>query len=80
MIDLRLLREDPDALRASQRARGESEAAVDDLLAADEGRRAAVQRFEALRAEQKQLGKQMPGRPATRRPPCSPAPRSCRRR
>ncbi len=33
---------------------------VDDLLAADEGRRAAVQRFEALRAEQKQLGKQMP--------------------
>ena len=60
MIDLRLLREDPDALRASQRARGESEALVDDLLAADEARRAAVQRFEGLRAEQKQLGKQMP--------------------
>ena len=60
MIDLRLLREDPDIVRASQRARGESEAAVDALLAADEQRRAAVQRFEALRAEQKQLGKQMP--------------------
>jgi seryl-tRNA synthetase len=60
VIDLRLLREDPEALRASQRARGESEAAVDDLLAADEARRAAVQRFEGLRAEQKQLGKQMP--------------------
>ena len=60
MIDLRVLREDPDALRASQRARGESEAVVDDLLAADESRRAAVQRFEGLRAEQKQLGKQMP--------------------
>ncbi|MEV1286707.1 serine--tRNA ligase [Micromonospora sp. NPDC049679] len=60
MIDLRLLREDPDAVRASQRARGESEAVVDDLLRADEDRRAAVQRFEALRAEQKQLGKQMP--------------------
>ncbi|MEJ3742407.1 serine--tRNA ligase [Actinomycetes bacterium KLBMP 9797] len=59
MIDLRLLREDPDALRASQRARGESESAVDDLLRADEQRRAAVQRFEALRAEQKSLGKQV---------------------
>ncbi|HEX6970072.1 MAG TPA: serine--tRNA ligase [Micromonosporaceae bacterium] len=60
MIDLRLLREDPDAIRASQRARGEAESAVDDLLRADEEWRAAVQRFEALRAEQKQLGKQMP--------------------
>jgi seryl-tRNA synthetase len=60
VIDLRLLRDDPDALRASQRARGESESRVDDLLAADERRRAAVQRFEGLRAEQKQLGKQMP--------------------
>jgi seryl-tRNA synthetase len=60
VIDLRLLRDDPDAIRASQRARGESESLVDDLLAADERRRAAVQRFETLRAEQKQLGKQMP--------------------
>ncbi|HEX7744914.1 MAG TPA: serine--tRNA ligase [Micromonosporaceae bacterium] len=60
MIDLRLFRDDPDAVRASQRARGESEAVVDELLRADEERRAAVQRFEALRAEQKQLGKQMP--------------------
>jgi seryl-tRNA synthetase len=60
VIDLRLLREDPDLLRASQRARGESESAVDELLAADEARRAAVSRFEALRAEQKQLGKRMP--------------------
>jgi seryl-tRNA synthetase len=60
VIDLRLLREDPDRLRASQRARGESEGAVDALLAADEARRSAVARFEALRAEQKQLGKQMP--------------------
>ncbi|WP_422772564.1 serine--tRNA ligase [Plantactinospora sp. WMMC1484] len=60
MIDLRLLRDDPDTVRASQRARGESESVVDDLLRADEERRAAVGRFEALRAEQKQLGKRMP--------------------
>jgi seryl-tRNA synthetase len=60
VIDLRLLRDDPDAVRASQRTRGESEDVVDELLRADEARRGAVQRFEALRAEQKQLGKQMP--------------------
>jgi seryl-tRNA synthetase len=59
VIDLRLLREDPDVVRASQRARGESEAVVDALLAADENRRAAIAGFEALRAEQKQLGKQV---------------------
>jgi seryl-tRNA synthetase len=60
VIDLRLLRDDPETVRASQRARGESESVVDDLLRADEQRRTAVQQFEALRAEQKQLGKQMP--------------------
>ncbi len=60
MIDLRLLREDPDRLRASQRARRESESAVDALLAADEARRAAVAAFESVRAEQNQLSKQIP--------------------
>lgn len=60
MIDLRLLREDPDRVRASQRARGESEAVVDELVRADEARRAAVGRFEALRAEQKQLSARIP--------------------
>jgi seryl-tRNA synthetase len=60
VIDLRFVRENPDLVKASQRARREPESAVDDLLAADEARRSAVARFEALRAEQKQLGKQMP--------------------
>jgi seryl-tRNA synthetase len=60
VIDLRLLREDPDRVRASQRARRESEAVVDVLLSADESRRTAVAAFEALRAEQNQLGKLMP--------------------
>jgi len=55
VIDLRLLRENPDAVRASQRARGESESAVDALLAADERRRAAVARADTLRAEQKSV-------------------------
>ncbi|MEV6598944.1 serine--tRNA ligase [Actinoplanes sp. NPDC051346] len=59
MIDLRLLREDPEPFRASQRLRGESTDKVDELLRADEERRAATQRFEAVRAEQKSLGKQV---------------------
>jgi seryl-tRNA synthetase len=59
VIDLRLLREDPDLFRAGQRLRGESTEVVDDLLRADEERRAATQRFEAVRAEQKTLGKQV---------------------
>ncbi len=59
MIDLRLLRDEPEKIRASQRMRGESESVVDDLLAADERRRAAVQAFESVRAEQKTLGKQV---------------------
>jgi seryl-tRNA synthetase len=53
VIDLRLLRENPDLVRASQRARGESGAAVDELLAADERRRAARVRYDALRSAQK---------------------------
>jgi seryl-tRNA synthetase len=60
MIDLRLLRDDPDLFRASQRARGDAESSVDRLLSADEARRSALQRYEALRGEQKTLGKQVP--------------------
>jgi seryl-tRNA synthetase len=60
VIDLRLLREGPDLVRASQRARGESTDRVDELLRADDARRAAVQRFESVRAGQKQLSAQVP--------------------
>ncbi|QDY77773.1 serine--tRNA ligase [Streptomyces qinzhouensis] len=57
MIDLRLLREDPDRVRASQRARGEDVELVDALLSADERRRSSGARFDELRSEQKALGK-----------------------
>ena len=59
MIDIRLLREDPDRVRASQRARGEDEGVVDQILAADERRRSSLTEFERLRAEQKSIGKQV---------------------
>ncbi|MEU1307371.1 serine--tRNA ligase [Streptomyces cinnamoneus] len=60
MIDLRLLREDPDRVRASQRARGEDVDVVDALLSADERRRSSSVRFDELRSEQKALGKLIP--------------------
>ena len=60
MIDLRLLRDDPDLLRAAQRARGEPEDLVDALQAADATRRTAIAEYERLRAEQKALGRQIP--------------------
>jgi seryl-tRNA synthetase len=59
VIDVRRLREDPDAVRASQRARGADEGLVDAVLAADERRRASLAEFERGRAEQKSLGKQV---------------------
>ncbi|MFL6238958.1 MAG: serine--tRNA ligase [Actinomycetes bacterium] len=51
MIDLQVLRADPDRVRASQRARGEDAALVDQLLAADEQRRTAVAKADGLRGE-----------------------------
>jgi seryl-tRNA synthetase len=59
VIDVKVLRVDPDRVRASQRARGESESLVDDLIKVDEARRNAIAQFEELRAEQKGLGKQV---------------------
>ena len=57
MIDIKVLRTDPERVRASQRARGTSESLVDDLIEADSARRAAIARYEELRAEQKEFGK-----------------------
>ena len=51
MIDLRALRDDPEAFRRSQQARGDDASVVDAVLAADERRRAAVTRADKLRAE-----------------------------
>jgi len=59
VIDLRVVRDDPDTVRASQRIRGADESAVDALLAADDARRAAVSRADNLRAEHKTLGRKV---------------------
>ena len=57
MIDPQLLRDNPDALRASQEARGASVTLVDDAIASDSARRTAIDEFENLRAEQNTFGK-----------------------
>ena len=59
VIDLKFLRDQPDVVRASQRARGEDEALVDAVLGADERRRSAIKEFEAARADQKAASKEL---------------------
>jgi len=57
MIDIKFLRDNPDVVRASQKGRGEDVGVVDQVLASDELKRAAITEFEQLRAEQNLLSK-----------------------
>jgi seryl-tRNA synthetase len=68
VIDLRILRDDPELVRDSQRARGADPRAVDRLLTADVNRRTAVAAGDSLRAEQKTLGRTIGKAAAADRP------------
>ena len=57
MIDIKFLRENPDVVRASQKARGEDVSIIEKALTADEVRKVALDQFETLRAEQNLLSK-----------------------
>ena len=57
MIDIKIIRENPELVKSSQRGRGEDESIVDKLLELDTKRRDAIAAFESLRAEQNQLSK-----------------------
>jgi len=57
VIDLKTLRENPDAIRHSQKVRGEDVAVVDQLIEADALSKAALSEFETIRAEQNALSK-----------------------
>jgi seryl-tRNA synthetase len=59
MIDLAALRQDPEAVKKSQAARGESVELVDQVVVADSARRTALGEFESLRANQKAIGAQV---------------------
>jgi seryl-tRNA synthetase len=68
VLDLKLLREDPDAVRRSQLSRGEDPALVDALLTADAARRSAISAADALRAEQKAASRSVGAASAEERP------------
>jgi seryl-tRNA synthetase len=57
VIDLKLLRDNPDAVRESQQKRGEDPTLVDTLLTADTKRRSAIATADSLRADQKIVSK-----------------------
>jgi len=59
MIDPALLRDQPDLVKRSQQARGESPETVDEAVSADRARRAAITAFEELRAAQNAHGKRV---------------------
>ena len=57
MIDLNLLRESPELVRASQAARGKDQGLVDLAITLDSQKRAALLQYETLRAQQNAHGK-----------------------
>jgi seryl-tRNA synthetase len=59
MIDIRALRDDPDAVKAALARRGVEAAEVDAVIEADEEWRANQTRFESLRAAVKDLSRQV---------------------
>jgi len=68
VIDLKLLRENSDAVRRSQTSRGEDPGLVDTLLAADTARRTAISTADSLRADQKAASKKVGAASADERP------------
>jgi len=59
VIDPALLRDNPESIRQSLRARGGDVEDVDRAIAADEARRVAISEFETLRGEQNLYGKKV---------------------
>ncbi len=60
MIDLRLIREQPDEIKAAIRRKGADPSLVDAVLEADRRRRDTLQRVESLRAEQNRASQEIP--------------------
>lgn len=68
MIDLKLLRENPAAVRQSQISRGEDPELVKTLLDADTARRRAIATADSLRAEHKAVSREVGKASADQRP------------
>ena len=59
MLDLRLIRNDPELVRAGIRRRGGDDAALDELLRADERRRGLLTEVEGLKAERNRVSEEI---------------------
>ena len=59
MLDIKLIREYPEVVRAGIRRRGDDPAQVDALLTVDERRRALITEVEALKAERNVVSKEI---------------------
>ncbi|NNJ09017.1 serine--tRNA ligase [Chloroflexales bacterium ZM16-3] len=59
MLDIKLIREQPEVVRAGLRRKGDDPAQVDALLAVDERRRALIKEVEALKAERNAVSKEI---------------------
>ncbi|HEY1830925.1 MAG TPA: serine--tRNA ligase [Acidimicrobiales bacterium] len=59
MIDIKVLRDDPDGVKAALARRGVAAAEIDAVLEADAAHRRLLQKDEALRAEVKELSRQV---------------------
>ncbi|MEI7645055.1 MAG: serine--tRNA ligase [Chloroflexales bacterium] len=59
MLDIKLIREYPEVVRAGLRRRGDDPAQVDALLAVDEHRRALIKTVEAFKAERNTVSKEI---------------------
>jgi len=68
VIDLQFLRNQPEQVRISQVRRGEDPDLVERAVAADQAHRAALTSFERMRAQQKDLGRQVASASTDERP------------
>lgn len=59
MLDIKLIREQPEVVRAGLVRRGDDPAQVDAILAVDERRRALIKEVEALKAERNTVSKEI---------------------
>src|ERR1039457_317586 len=59
MIDIRLLRDDPDGVKAALARRGVAASEIDEIIAADVAHRARLSHSESLRAEVKALSREV---------------------
>jgi len=59
MLDLRLIRNDPELVRAGIRKRGQDGAVLDELLTADQRRRGLLTQVEGLKAERNRVSEEI---------------------